>query len=312
MKLETNAKFNPDNVILSDAKTGNIPTETGELIIGDIMQNSVIMQLAKYEPMEKQEKTLMYLAEGPGAYWVNEAEKIQTSKTQWLSLSLVAKKLGVIIPVSNEFLNYTVSNFFEIIKPKVAEAFRLKFDQAALFGTNSPYVAGNSIFERATAAGNIITGTDNVYADLNNAMALVEAGDHDPNAIATVRSLNARLRGAVDGNGLPMFNNVNSGAISTPIGLPIAYGNSKAWDKAKAELMLGDWNQAIYGIPQGLEYMISEDATLSTVVGEDGAPINLFERDLVALRATMHVAFLTVKEDAFAAVTPKSKASTEA
>ena len=33
--------------------------------------------------------------------------------------------------------------------------------------------------------------------------------------------------------------------------------------------------------------------------------INLFERDMFALRATMHVAFMTLKEDAFAALTPK-------
>ena len=53
-----------------------------------------------------------------------------------------------------------------------------------------------------------------------------------------------------------------------------------------------------------MEYSISEDATLSTIVGEDGQPINLFERDMIALKATMYAAFLTVQDDAFAALKP--------
>ena len=38
------------------------------------------MQLAKYEEMNGKEKEFEYFAKGPGAYWVGEGEKIQTSK----------------------------------------------------------------------------------------------------------------------------------------------------------------------------------------------------------------------------------------
>ena len=62
---------------------------------------------------------------------------------------------------------------------------------------------------------------------------------------------------------------------------------------------------ARYGILQNIEYAISEDATLTTIQDSEGNPINLFERDMFALRATMYVGFLTLKEDAFAALTPK-------
>src|SRR5690625_2924122 len=96
------ATFDPDNVLLQDAKTGKIPKEQGSLILKETISNSVMMQLAKYEEMTKHKKEFNYLAEGVGAYWVGEGEIIQTSKPQWLSVSMEAKKLGVIVPVDRK------------------------------------------------------------------------------------------------------------------------------------------------------------------------------------------------------------------
>ena len=297
--------FNPNNVLLQDAKTGSVPTEQGTLVMKDFMANSVVAQLATYEPMTKPKKEFTYLSGGPGAYWVGEAERIQTSKAEWLSATMEAKKLGVIIPVSKEFLKYTVAGFFNEIKPAIAEAFYTKFDQAALFGNNSPYAAGTSVYERITSSGNTIArgSTDNLYTDLNGLMALVEDGDHDVNGFTTTRRFRQRLRGAVDGQNKPIFNDTTAGAPNQVLGLPVGYVDGKAWDYGKADLITGDWKYARYGILQNIEYAISEDATLTTITA-DGGPVNLFERDMFALRATMHIGFMTLKDDAFAALTP--------
>lgn len=297
--------FNPNNVLLQDAKTGTVPTEQGTLVMKDFMTNSVVAQLATYEPMTKPKKEFTYLSGGPGAYWVGEAERIQTSKAEWLSATMEAKKLGVIIPVSKEFLKYTVAGFFNEIKPAIAEAFYTKFDQAALFGNGSPYAAGSSVYERITASGNTIArgSTDNLYTDLNGLMALVEDGDHDVNGFTTTRRFRQRLRGAVDGQSKPIFNDTTAGAPNQVLGLPVGYVDGKAWDYGKADLITGDWKYARYGILQNIEYAISEDATLTTITA-DGGPVNLFERDMFALRATMHIGFMTLKDDAFAALTP--------
>ena len=57
-----------------------------------------------------------------------------------------------------------------------------------------------------------------------------------------------------------------------------------------------------------MEYKISEDATLTTIVDENGDPINLYERDMVALRVTQQVGFMTLSDEAFAALTPETEA----
>lgn len=299
--------FNPDTVLLQDAVNGSIPSEQGSLVLKDFMTQAAITQLAKYEPMSKPEKKFTYLADGPGAYWVGEGERIQTSKATWLEAVMKTKKLGVIIPVSKEFLKYSVSDFFAQMRPAIAEAFAVKFDQAALYGTGSPFGTGVSVFEKIQASGNTVARNSlgNLYDELNAVMGLVEDGDKDVDGFTTVRRFRQKLRGAKDANGNLIFNDANSGVASQLLGLPVGYVDSKSFDSTKAELLAADWDYARYGILQNIEYKISEDATLTTVVDESGNPINLYERDMFALRATMHVGFMTLADDAFAALTPE-------
>ncbi|MCY7983361.1 phage major capsid protein [Bacillus inaquosorum] len=301
--------FNPNNVLMQNAKTGSVPVEEGTLVLKDFMTQSVVTQLAKYEKMDKTEKKFTYLASGPGAYWVGEGERIQTSKAQWLTAKMVSKKLGVIIPVTKEFLRYSIKDFFTQMQPAISEAFALKFDQAALFGIDSPFGTGMSVFERIEEKGNKIqlNSLGNLYKELNGVVAMVEDADKDPDGWTTTRRFKQSLRGAVDNQGKPIFNDPGAGATNSALGLPIGYVNSKSWDYDKAHLLTGNWDYTRYGIPQGMEYAISEEATLENVLGPDGKPINLFEQDMVALRVTQQVGFMTLADDAFAALTPAAE-----
>ncbi|TAH79750.1 phage major capsid protein [Bacillus subtilis] len=302
--------FDPNNALMQDAVNGKVPTEQGTLVLKEFMTQSAVTKLAKYEEMTKPEKEFTYLASGPGAYWVGEGERIKTSKAQWLTAKMISKKLGVIIPVSKEFLRYTIADFFTQMRPAIAEAFAIKFDQAALFGVDSPFGQGVSVFEKIKESGNTVAlnSLGNLYDELNGVMALVEDADKDVNGFTTTRRFRQKLRGTKDGNGLPIFNDATGGVTQQALGLPIGYADSKSWDYEKAALLAADWNYTRYGIPQGMEYKISEDATLTTIVDADGNPINLYERDMVALRVTQQVGFMTLTDDAFAAITPATGA----
>ena len=70
----------------------------------------------------------------------------------------------------------------------------------------------------------------------------------------------------------------------------------------KGNLYAGDFDYMYYGIPFGMSYKIDESAQLSTIVNEDDSPVNLFEQELAALRVTMDVAFMIVKDEAFAKI----------
>ena len=284
--------YDPDNVTMYEHKDGTIPEKYNKLILKEIMNGSKVMQLAKYEEMDAKEKKFEYFAKGPGAYWVGEGEKIQTSKPQWMQATMVAKKLGVIVPCSREFLHYKMSDFFEQMRPKIAEAFYKKFDEAAILNMENPFP--QSVEESALAAGNLISGG----ISYDNILAMEDAlndEDYDVNAFISTKKNRSTLRNVNKiENGVIVESLYDRGA-NTIDGLPVA--DLKGLERGN--LYAGDFDYMYYGIPFGMSYKIDESAQLSTLKNADGTPVNLFEQELAALRVTMDVAFMIVKDEAF-------------
>ena len=284
--------FDPDNVTMYEHKDGTIPKKYNELILKEVMNGSQVMKLAKYEEMDEKEKEFEYFAQGPGGYWVGEGEKIQTSKPQWLKAKMVAKKIGVIVPCSREHLHYKMSDFFEKMKPKIAEAFYLLFDEAAIMNMNNPFP--QSVEESALAAGNLISGG----ITYNNILAMEDAlndEDYDVNAFISTRKNRSTLRNVHKIENGVVVESLYDRKSNTIDGMPVA--DLKGMERGN--LYAGDFDYMYYGIPFGMSYKIDESAQLSTLKNADGTPVNLFEQELAALRVTMDVAFMIVKDEAF-------------
>ena len=284
--------FDPDNVTMYEHKDGTIPKKYNELILKEVMNGSQVMKLAKYEEMDEKEKEFEYFAKGPGGYWVGEGEKIQTSKPQWLKAKMVAKKIGVIVPCSREHLHYKMSDFFEKMKPKIAEAFYLLFDEAAIMNMNNPFP--QSVEESALAAGNLISGG----ITYNNMLAMEDAlsdEDYDVNAFISTRKNRSTLRNVHKIENGVVVESLYDRKSNTIDGMPVA--DLKGMERGN--LYAGDFVYMYYGIPFGMSYKIDESAQLSTLKNADGTPVNLFEQELAALRVTMDVAFMIVKDEAF-------------
>jgi HK97 family phage major capsid protein len=301
-------RFNGTGAQLSSELTGLIPEETSNEIIKDVIRGSSIMKLAQLEPMTTATKKIPVLLDGPGAYWVGEGERISTSKPTWAQVTLTAKKLAVIIPMTKEALNRAKIDVFEELKPHIAEAFYTKLDAAALMGTDSPFAT--NILSAAVNAGNEFTrgsvAGQNLADDVNSVMALVEASDQEPRAFTAHFGLKASLRGLKNSNGDPLYlSSIRDGVTEDSLySLPIEYSRNGAWDKTKADLIAGDYKKSRIGILQNIEYEILKEATLQNTLGADGKPLSLAEQDMVGLKATFQVAFLVVKESAFGVLRP--------
>jgi HK97 family phage major capsid protein len=286
--------FDPNNVMIKDYLDGEVPSETTELVLKDVIEGSKVMQLGKYEEMDGLSKTFSYFAEGPGAYWVGETQKIATSKAKWLTVKMEAKKLAVILPVSKEFLNFSMADFFEKIKPQIAEAFYKKFDEAAILGKNTPFA--QSIVDAVVNSENVVSGA----IDYDNLLAIEDTlyeNGYEANAWISKRQNRTALRNAqLIENGVAQA--LYDRSANTIDGLPVVDFQSAALPTGA--LIAGDFDHLRYGIPKTIEYKIDESAQLSTIANEDGTPVNLFEQDMVALRATLYVGVLIIKEDAFA------------
>lgn len=296
--------FDPDTTTMQDAKTGAIPRNISDSIITDAKNGSAIMKLAKAVPMTKPEEEFTYMT-GVGAYWVDEAERIQTSKPSFVKAVMRAHKMAVIIPTTKENLKHSVTSFFELMKPEILEAFHKQLDVAAFSGVNSPFQW--NVLKSATDSSQLVGESANKYDDFNKAMGFIEDHDLDANAIATIRSQKQKYRGTKDKNDMPIFNSPGGGAPDEVLGLPLAYTHKGAFGNDSIKELVADWNHAYYGVLDSVEYEILTEATLTTVVDQDGHPLNLAERDMVAIKATFSPAFMIVKDEAFAAIKPASE-----
>lgn len=290
---------------LKDELKGFVPTEQAKNIIKKVAQGSTLMKLSTVEPMQSDTKKLNVLTDGAGAYWVGEGERIQTSKSTWIHPEMKAKKLAVIIPVTKEKLEDSTINVFGELEETIAEAFYNKIDSAGLFGTDSPF-ATNIMKSIETSGNKVVLGTNGegkIDLDVSDAMALVEDEDYDVTSFVARKGVKNTLRKLRDANGNQLFaDGVNGTEFYNE---PIEFVSKGVWDKDKAEVIGGDFKKySLLGIRSGIQYEILKEATLQGTVDEDGKPISLAEQDLIAIKATMRIGYLVVKDEAFCAVVP--------
>jgi len=285
---------------LKDELQGFVPKEQAEGIIKDVARGSSVLRLSKVESMKSDTKKIPIMADGPGAYWVGETDRIKTSKATWIFPEMVAKKLAVIIPVTREKLADSTIDVFGEMRAAIAEAFYQSIDAAAIFGTGSPWA--RNIVKSATDVGNIvIIGTNTTLdLDVSDAMAGVEDEGLDVNGFAAHYGIKNMLRKLRDSHGNQLYvDGVNQREFYNN---PIEFVRNGAWDKTEAHIVAADWTKSLVGIREGIEYEILKEATLLNVTMSDGKPLSLAENDMVAIKATMRLGFLPLIDEAFSIV----------
>ena len=293
---------------LKDELTGFVPVEQATEIMKDVARGSSILRLSKVSTMESDTKKIPVMVEGAGAYWVGEGERIKTTKAGWIFPELTAKKLAVIVPVTKEKLKDTTIDVFSEVKESIAEAFYKAIDAAAIFGTDTPFA--KNIMELINTTGNKVEIATNKTLDLDvsDAMALVEEEGYDVNGFVARIGIKNSLRKLRDTNGNQLF--VAGVDGKEFYSQPIEFSRNGAWNKEKAEIIGADWDKSLVGIRDGIEYEILKEATLQGTVDKDGKPISLAEQDLIGIKATMRLAYLPIKDEAFCAVVPKTATNT--
>ena len=287
--------FNPAKVLVSQKPDGTLHKEFTDIIMKEVAQNSIVMQLGKYHEMDgKQEKTVHVQTDGVSAYWVNETETIKTDKPEIVPVTLRAHKLGIILLASREALNYTWEKFFEDMKPQIVEAFYTKIDEAGLLGHETPFA--NSVAKAAKDASKIIGGPV-TYENILKLEDKLLDDDIEINAFVSRVSNRSALRDARDGDKKTIYDKDTNKLDGTVV------VDMKSKQFKKGDLLAGDFDHLIYGVPYNINYKISEEGQITTVKNADGTPVNLFEQEMIAIRCTMDIAVMITKTNAFAKLT---------
>ncbi|MBG9981742.1 phage major capsid protein [Aerococcaceae bacterium DSM 111020] len=297
--------FNPDHVMLSQTATGEEITNAGftQEFLSQLLTQSLALQLGTNVPMTSRMQRMSGAGELSNAYFVGEGEKIGTAKVESQDYILEARKLAVILPVTEEFLTYTWSRYFQEVVPVVVDKFAKELDGQIFLGTGGggTNVFGNNIVQAATDAGNIVSGD----LDFNNLIELEATTATDPTDLVGHRSLNVGLRGVVDGAGQYVFDR----STRTIDGLPYHDLKLSQGVQYDAGLIAGDFKNGIrYGVPNGnqLRIKLSDEATLSKVqnTNPDSGDVHLFEQDMLATRFIFEVAVAIPNNESFALLQP--------
>lgn len=262
----------------------------------DAPKNSIFMQLARKLPNMTSKQTRMKVLDMlPMAYWVNgDTGFKQTSQQAWDNIYLNAEELAVIVPIPEAVLDDAEADIMGEVQPRVMEAIGLRVDGAVLFGDNRPAGWRMDILTTARQAGNnVAVGANPDYYDLllgeNGVISKVEESGRMVNAAIGAMSMRAKLRGIKGTDGHPIFKSDMQGATQYALdGAPMYFPQNGAFDAGKAQLIVGDFSQAVYAIRQDITVKILDQGVIQDPSTKE-IVYNLAQQDMIALRVVFRM-----------------------
>ena len=260
-------------------------------IFQDAPKHSVFLSIAKKLPNMTSNQTRMRVLDFlPTAYWVNgDTGMKQTTRQAWDNVFINAGELAVIVPISDAVLSDAEFDIFGEVTPRVMEAIGQKVDAAVIFGDNRPAEWELDIISRARQAGNNVspaTGKD--YYDLilgeNGVFAKVEDDGYGVTGALAPMNFKSKLRGLRDTTGQPIFkSNMQDVARYSLDGAPITFPENGAFYANIAQLVVGDFSQAVYSIRQDITVKILDQGVIQDPDTKE-IIYNLSQQDMTALR----------------------------
>lgn len=293
-----------------------LPTEYSKQIIEAIPTQSFCLQKMRgLPPVSSKVTRLPMLNSFPSAYFVDEVagkydagNTKKTTKMDWTGVNMTMEEIAVIVPVPESVISDMASQNFDLwgmVKPRLVEALGVLVDRSILYnssGSIAPASWPDGIVTQAIAKSNSVSmddvGSGEMFADLADALlannglySLVEQDGYIVNGAMGGVPMMGRLRGLRDANGQFLFlNDMKESTGYRLAGAPITFPNNGAWDDTIALAVVGDWNQAIYGIRQDITWKVATEASIHDAAG--ALVYNLFQNDMVALRLTMRLGWV--------------------
>lgn len=262
-------------------------------IFQDAPKNSVFMSLARKLPnMTSKQTRIPVLDMLPMAYWVNgDTGFKQTSTQAWDNVYLTAAELAVIVPIPEAVLDDASFDIMGEVIPRVNEAIGQRVDSATIFGVNRPTEWQNDIITLARQAGNNISGgvTYDTLLGEKGLFAQVEAAGNMVTGVVASMATRAALRGLKDDNGHPLFKTDMQGATPYALdGAPMHFPANGSFDTSVAQMVAGDFSQAVYAIRQDVTTKILDQAT---IIDPNTKQViySLAQQDMIALRVVFRM-----------------------
>lgn len=289
-----------------------LPAEISAEILKKATEESAVMRLARKIDLPGRGVTIPVITSLPEANWVVETGIKPVSNPGLSQKNMTPYTLAVIVPFSNQFRRDAAKLYDELVRALPA-ALGKKFD-ATVFNGTAPGT-GFDVLTNCTAQSINDNSNQGAYLTLVKADTAIAAAGYDVNGYALSPQARGVLLEACDTTKRPIFiNTVAEGGIPRLLGQPAYYsrgiygaGNAASgtsgqtgYVAAKDDVLgfAGDWANALYGVVEGVNISISDQASLT--IGTE--VVNLWERNMFAVRAEIEVGFVAMT-DAFNKIT---------
>lgn len=262
----------------------SLPTSVSSQIIQKTQEDSAIMRLATQISLPGNGLTIPVITSDPVASWVDETDEKPVSNPGLSTKVMRGYKLAVIEPFSNQFRR-DYGALFDALIARLPRILAEKFDNTVFGGSAAP---GDDFDTFASITGQSI-GSD-AYGGLVAADTDIALHGGLSNGYAISPQMRGILLSALDKNDRPLFiNSVSEGAVDRILGQPTYLTKGAFVSGSPATVgVVGDWTKAMYGVVEGVDISFSSDATLKLA---DNSVINLFQRNMFAVRAEIEIGF---------------------
>jgi hypothetical protein len=277
-----------------------LPSDISAEILQKTQEESAIMRLARSIEMPGRGVTIPVITGDPTAEWVAETGVKPVSNGTPGTKLMKAFKIAVIETFSKEFVR-DIPALYDALVQRMPAALGGVFDSTVIGATNRP---DNTYFDNfaSCTAQSILNANNGTYLGLVAADADIAAHGGVMNGLALGAAGRGLLLTATDTTNRPLFlASANDGVVDRVLGVPTYFNKNlfKAGTAAAGQTagtpaivgIAGDWTKAMYGTVNGVEISVSDTATLSVGSGASASTINLWQQNMVAVRAEIEVGF---------------------
>lgn len=277
-------------VDINRSTTGRVlPADVSAEIFAGVQHESAVMRLARQISVPGRGLSIPVVTGEPIAQIVAETAEKPVSNSTFTTKTMTPKKFAVIELFSNEFKRDYSALYDALVE-------RLPYSIAKAFDNQVFNVAAISGFDSLSAVQAVTRASgDSIDEVVKSGMQLIAADGFRATGFAVSPAYEAELVTATDGINRPLFvQDIREDGFVGRV-----YGANVAETNALQTMVGGDWSKAVYGIVDGINVEISDQAT----VNDGTQQINLWQRNMFAVRIEAEIGFVVADTDAFFKVT---------
>jgi HK97 family phage major capsid protein len=273
-----------------------LPYEISSEIWSKTQEDSAVMQLARRINLPGAGLEFQTITGDPSASWVDETGIKPSVKHEYGSKKMKGYTLALIEPFSNQFKRDKNALYNEVVN-RMPGILAKKFDETvfAVTGTTAPGENFDTLASCPTAS----VGSSSIWDTLVTADHTIATNDGLLNGWAITPTGKSKLLTAKDTTGRPLFidSMTADSNVASIMGHP-AYVRKGISDTGVLGYA-GDWSSAVYGIVEDIKMDVAEQASITN----GSEVINLFERNMFAIRFEMEVGFVVKDANHFVKIT---------